>query len=119
MPQWYTQMILAREREKDRTLADFLDLFHHRLISLFYLAWKNIASLKLPAGARDRLSRYLLSLSGLGTPGLTDMIGLPEEALTFYSGLLSSQSPLPSPSSRPWPISPTPLSGWNNLSNAS
>jgi type VI secretion system protein ImpH len=35
------------------------------------------------------LSRYLLSLSGLGTPGLTDMIGLPEEALTFYSGLLS------------------------------
>jgi type VI secretion system protein ImpH len=90
MPQWYTQMILAREREKDRTLADFLDLFHHRLISLFYLAWKKH---RFPenyrTGARDRLSRYLLSLSGLGTPGLTDMIGLPEEALTFYSGLLS------------------------------
>jgi type VI secretion system protein ImpH len=90
LPQWYTQMILAREREKDRTLADFLDLFHHRLITLFYLAWKKH---RFPEnyrlGARDRLSRYLLSLSGLGTPGLTEMIGLPEEALTFYSGMLS------------------------------
>lgn len=90
MPQWYTQLILEREREKDRTLADFLDLFHHRLITLFYLAWKKH---RFPEnyqpGATDRLSRYLLSLAGLGTPGLTAMIGLPEEALTFYSGLLS------------------------------
>jgi type VI secretion system protein ImpH len=90
LPQWYTQLILARDREKDNTLADFLDLFHHRLITLFYLAWKKH---RFPEnyqlGARDRLSRYLLSLSGLGTPGLTEMIGLPEEALTFYSGLLS------------------------------
>lgn len=90
MPQWYTQLILERERNKDHSLADFLDLFHHRLITLFYLAWKKH---RFPEnyeiGARDRLSRYLLSLAGLGTPGLTGMIGLPEEALTFYSGLLS------------------------------
>ncbi|WP_319525612.1 type VI secretion system baseplate subunit TssG [uncultured Desulfosarcina sp.] len=90
LPQWYTQLILAREREKDHTLADFLDLFNHRLITLFYLAWKKY---RFPEnyrpGARDRLSRYLLSLAGLGTPGLTEMIGLPEESLTFYSGLLS------------------------------
>lgn len=90
LPHWYTQLILAREQKKDRTLADFLDLFHHRLITLFYLAWKKH---RFPENyqvrARDRLSRYLLSLSGLGTPGLTEMIGLPEEALTFYSGLLS------------------------------
>jgi type VI secretion system protein ImpH len=90
LPQWYSQLILEREREKDHTLADFLDLFHHRLITLFYLAWKKH---RFPEnyqlGARDRLSRYLLSIAGLGTPGLTDMIGLPEESLTFYSGLLS------------------------------
>jgi type VI secretion system protein ImpH len=90
MPHWYTQLILEREREKDSALADFLDLFHHRLVTLFYLAWKKH---RFPenyqVGAMDRLSRYLLSLCGLGTPGLTEMIGLPEEALTFYSGLLS------------------------------
>jgi type VI secretion system protein ImpH len=90
LPHWYTQLILERQRKKDSTLADFLDLFHHRLISLFYLAWKKH---RFPenyqVGAMDRLSRYLLSLSGLGTPGLTEKIGLPEEALTFYSGLFS------------------------------
>jgi type VI secretion system protein ImpH len=90
LPQWYTQLLLERTKEKDLTLAAFLDLFNHRLITLFYLAWKKY---RFPEnyeiGARDRLSRYLLSLSGLGTPGLTEMIGLPEESLSFYSGLLS------------------------------
>jgi type VI secretion system protein ImpH len=90
LPYWYTQLVLAREREKDRSLSAFLDMFHHRLITLFYLAWKKH---RFPenyqVGARDRLSHYLLSLAGLGTQGLTEMIGLPEEALTFYSGLLS------------------------------
>jgi type VI secretion system protein ImpH len=91
LPHWYTQLILERDPEKRTTaLAAFLDMFNHRLISLFYLAWKKH---RFPEnyqpGGRDRLSRYLLSLSGLATPGLTEMIGLPEEALTFYSGLLS------------------------------
>ncbi|MBC2713413.1 MAG: type VI secretion system baseplate subunit TssG [Desulfosarcina sp.] len=90
LPQWYTQLILDRARKKDHTLAAFLDLFHHRLITLYYLIWKKH---RFPEnyrfGARDRLSRYVLSLSGLGTSGLTEMIGLPEESLAFYSGLLS------------------------------
>jgi type VI secretion system protein ImpH len=90
LPQWYTQLVLERAKEKDHTLAAFLDLFHHRLITLFYLAWKKH---RFPEnyrpGAGDILSRYLLSLSGLGTTGLTDTIGLPEESLSFYTGLLS------------------------------
>lgn len=90
LPHWYTDLIVERAAEKDTTLGAFLDLFNHRLITLFYLAWKKH---RFPenyeTGARDRLSRYLLSLSGLGTTGLTEMIGLPEESLSFYSGLLS------------------------------
>ncbi len=90
LPNWYNQMALERMREKDYTMIEFFNLFHHRLISLFYLAWKKY---RFPEnyieGARDRLSRHLLSLIGLGTKGLSGRIGLAEESLTFYAGLLS------------------------------
>ena len=90
LPQWYSRLVVDRKRLKDDTLEAFLNLFHHRLITLFYLAWKKYRFPEnyLP-GAMDRLSRYLLSLEGLGTSGLTDIIGLPEESLAFYSGMLS------------------------------
>ncbi|MDX9788463.1 MAG: type VI secretion system baseplate subunit TssG [Desulfobacterales bacterium] len=90
LPYWYNELAQRRNLEKDFTLTSFFDLFHHRLISLFYLAWKKhrFPENYVP-GANDRLSRYLLSLAGLGTPGLTRMIGLPEESIVFYSGLLA------------------------------
>jgi len=94
LPHWYNELVEARNRKKNSSLAAFFDIFHHRFISLFYLAWKKhrFPENYLP-GARDRLSRYMLSLSGLGTPGLSKMIGLPEESLAFYSGLLSRPAP--------------------------
>ena len=94
LPHWYNQMAEERNGQKDFSLTAFLDLFHHRLITLFYLAWKKhrFPENYVP-GARDRLSRYMLSLSGLGTSGLSKMIGLPEESLAFYSGLLSRSAP--------------------------
>ncbi len=94
LPQWYNELAVERNWKKDFSLTAFLDLFHHRFISLFYLAWKKY---RFPenyiTGAKDRLSRYMLSLSGLGTAGLSKMIGLPEESLAFYSGLLSRGVP--------------------------
>ena len=94
MPHWYTELVVERIWKKDHSLAGFLDIFHHRLISLFYLAWKKyrFEASYLP-DARDRLSHCLLSLAGLGTPGLIEKIGLPAESLAFYSGLLSRSIP--------------------------
>jgi len=90
LPNWYNELAVERQRNKDNTLVDFLNIFHHRLISLFYLAWKKQ---RFPEnyqpGAADRLSRYLLSFAGLGTSGMVGLLGLPRESLTFYSGLLS------------------------------
>jgi type VI secretion system protein ImpH len=94
LPHWYSDLVLRRIWNKDLSLAAFLDLFHHRLISLFYLAWKkNRFDANYLPDARDRYSRYLLSLAGLGTPGLVDRVGLPAESLVFYSGLLSRSIP--------------------------
>ena len=94
LPHAYNELVVERLWDKDLSLASFLDIFHHRLISLFYLAWKKhrFPENYLPE-AKDRLSSYLLSLIGLGTPGLARMIGLPKESLAFYSGLLSRQVP--------------------------
>lgn len=90
LPNWYNELAIAQRKKKDHALIDFLNIFHHRLISLFYLAWKKP---RFPenyeSGAGDRLSRHLLSLAGLGTSGMVGMLGLPRESLTFYSGLLS------------------------------
>lgn len=94
LPHWYNELAFERIREKDFSLTAFLDIFHHRLISLFYLAWKkNRFPENYVSGAGDRRSLYALSLLGLGTPGLADMIGLPKESLIFYSGLLSRTVP--------------------------
>lgn len=94
LPDWYNEQAMERNREKDFALTAFYDIFHHRMISLFYLAWKKhrFPENYLP-GARDRLSRHLFSLIGLGTPGLSGRMGLPEECLLFYSGLFSRTVP--------------------------
>ncbi len=40
LPQHYTELILQRMKRKDYALRDFLDLFNHRLISLYYRSWE-------------------------------------------------------------------------------
>lgn len=40
LPQWYTEMVVHRMTQKDNTLRDFLDIFNHRLVSLFYRSWE-------------------------------------------------------------------------------
>jgi len=94
LPYWYHELVVERNWKKDRGFAAFLDLFHHRLISLFYLAWKKhrLEANYRPAAA-DTISGGLLCLQGLGTDGLLQKTGLPAESLAFFGGLLSRGVP--------------------------
>lgn len=94
LPQHYTQMVIDRMRRKDATLRDFLDLFNHRLISLFYRAW---AKYRLPmaferqptAGATttdDPITAALYCLVGLGTGGLRNRQRLNDPTWIHYGG---------------------------------
>jgi type VI secretion system protein ImpH len=74
----------------DPTLIAFADVFHHRMLSLFYRAW----SLSRPTVSFDRpeedwFARFLASLFGFGLPALRNRDALPDRAKLFYAGLLA------------------------------
>jgi type VI secretion system protein ImpH len=90
LPLYYTELLIARLRERDTTLADFLDLFNHRVMSLFYGAWRKYRfTVAYERGEQEGFSQHLLALIGLGTPGLQKRLSVPDDTLTFYAGLLS------------------------------
>ncbi|HPI91849.1 MAG TPA: type VI secretion system baseplate subunit TssG [Deltaproteobacteria bacterium] len=94
LPYWFNDLAISRAQAKDYALIDFLDIFHHRFLTLFYLAWKRCRlGDNYRPGAQDRMSGHLLSLIGLGTPGMKGRLGISEESLIFCSGLLARQVP--------------------------
>jgi type VI secretion system protein ImpH len=93
LPYTYSELILERSRAKDRTLAEFLDIFNHRAISLFYRAWqKPRFPVTYSNGKSDHFTHYLLDLIGLGTEGLRDRQEIEDEALLHYTALLGMQA---------------------------
>lgn len=59
---------IAREREElrqDPTLSNFLDIFHHRSLTLLYRAWaRSQSTVNLDRPEHDRFSVYVAALSG-------------------------------------------------------
>jgi type VI secretion system protein ImpH len=95
LPRHYTELIIERTRRKDHTLREFLDLFNHRFISLFFRAWQKYRffvgyerALASQAGY-DPFSLCLFDLIGMGTKGLRGRLQIEDETLLFYAGLLA------------------------------
>jgi type VI secretion system protein ImpH len=89
LPAMYTEMVLTRIREKDRAMADFFDIFDHRLLSLFYRSWeKHHFYVGYEAGQEDKLTLRLLDVLGLGTEGLRGRSLILDETCVYYAGLL-------------------------------
>jgi type VI secretion system protein ImpH len=94
LPRHYTETLLQRIRERDFSLRDFLDLFNHRLISLFYRAWEKYSlpmsyersRLDNPGGEPDPVTQSLYCLVGLGTSGVRCRLEVDDEAVLHYSG---------------------------------
>ncbi len=87
------RLVLDRLRARDTTMRDFFDMFNHRMISLFYQAWEKYRfTVPYERGERNRFSHHVMALLGLGTPGLQNRQEVPDDALVFYSGMLSSHS---------------------------
>ncbi|WP_410497871.1 type VI secretion system baseplate subunit TssG [Chitinibacter sp. S2-10] len=97
LPTRYTEMLLERRYHyRDQTAHNFFDMFSHRLTTLFYQAWqKHHVFVDYERGGRDGFQRYLLSLLGLGTPGLQQRLsadGVDDQLFAFYAGRFSAQA---------------------------
>ncbi|MDM0120855.1 type VI secretion system baseplate subunit TssG [Variovorax arabinosiphilus] len=66
LPLHYTEMVRDRtENHNDSTLADFLDLFHHRYLTHMYRAWsQSQAAAGLDRADDETFSRYIAQLTG-------------------------------------------------------
>ena len=92
LPNPYTSLIIERLKAQDRALRDFFDIFNHRMISLFYRAWRKYRfDVACEHGERDLFSRHLLSIIGLGTEGMRDRQAISDDSLVYYAGLLSQR----------------------------
>ena len=77
----------------DPTLARFLDVFHHRMISLLYRAWASAQpALSLDRGGADRFAAYVGALIGIGMPALRARDSVPDFAKLHYAGRLAPHS---------------------------
>jgi type VI secretion system protein ImpH len=67
LPDWYNSHAFDCRQKKDHAFSDFLDLFHHRLLSLFYRAWKKYRLVEnFRADGSDAISGVLGRLAGAG-----------------------------------------------------
>ncbi|MBZ0173181.1 MAG: type VI secretion system baseplate subunit TssG [Phycisphaerales bacterium] len=93
----------ARDRERnsrDKTFVRFCDIFHHRMIALFYRAW----AVNQPAVSFDRVADdpdsdrfgvYVASMIGLGERALLRRDAVPDIAKQHFAGRLALQTKPP------------------------
>ncbi|MDX2200023.1 MAG: type VI secretion system baseplate subunit TssG [Phycisphaerae bacterium] len=80
---------LLLDSDEDRRVRGFLDLFHHRLLSLLYRAWKKyryVATIR--PDCRDTISTLVRGLIGLDTPRITEPLEIELFRVLRYAGLL-------------------------------
>jgi type VI secretion system protein ImpH len=90
LPLEYTEHAIRRQRhEKDPVLPEFADVFHHRMLLLFYRAWaaaEPVVGLDREDEGDDRFGAWVASLIGIGSPSLRNRDGMPDAAKLFFAG---------------------------------
>lgn len=99
MPYYLSEIVLRELRNKNPALRDFLDLFNHRMVALYYRSWhkyrlpanfEHVRQLGLQRSHRnDLFTDALLSLAGLGSSELLHRLPIPDDAIAGFAGLLS------------------------------
>lgn len=98
LPNHYTQLVIDRTRQRDFALRDFLDLFAHRQLALFYRAWEKHQigpgferAVRHSKPDEDRLREVLLAISGRAPAANRDRLEVSDEAFIRYGGLFADR----------------------------
>lgn len=91
LPLHLTEFVHQRERNfHDATFRRFADLFHHRMIELFYRVWAESQPVThADRPTEDRFAFYVGTIAGHGLDALRDADALPDAARLHWAGLLA------------------------------
>lgn len=94
LPTHLTEYTRDRLRNgNDGTLLAFLDVFHHRLLSLFYRARAQAEpAISLDRPEQDRYAEFVGSLFGIGAPALRERDAVRDFAKLHFAGLLANNA---------------------------
>ncbi len=97
LPLHLTEFVRERQRNfGDESMWRFVDIFHHRMLSLLYRAWANSEPVvNADRGTDDRFTNYVASLIGLGMDSLKDRDAFPDNGRLHYVGHLARQARSP------------------------
>lgn len=91
-PMYIAEMIAQFPRDED-PLRDFLDIFNHRILSLYYRAWKkhNLGA-SISIERKDAFSKILFAMIGFDVEGPTTEWRVPPKKLLRFSSFFCSSS---------------------------
>lgn len=94
LPLHLTQYAMDRQiNAQDNTFAAFADIFHHRLMGLFYRAWADAQpTIEADRPEEDRFALYVGALIGLAGEHLAERDAIPDQLKRFFAGRLVAQS---------------------------
>ena len=94
LPLHLTEYVRGRSRTYgDTALARFLDVFHHRMLSLFHRVWASSRpTVHFDRPSNDRFGVWIGATFGQGAPAFADRDEIPDLAKRHYAGRLSLQT---------------------------
>lgn len=92
LPLHLTEYVRDRSRHhRDNSMSRFIDMFHHRVVSLFYGAWARAQpAVQFDRPEEDRFAMYVGSLFGQGLPSLRNADAMHHFSKLSFAGHLSS-----------------------------